>query len=1160
MRLLNIDLDRYGAFNGQRLVLREDARLHVVYGRNEAGKSSALAAITDLLFGFERQTRYDFRFESRELLLGATIRDQAGRELSFRRRKVKPLLSDLQNGALADDVLTPFLGGLSRDVFRRAFGLDSEALRRSGEDLQNSDGELGAALFAAASGLRGLGQLRASLEGDADKIFADRRSQNRTFYQALDRYEAARKSLRDHETRAGALKELREKVERQTLELASIANRRATIAAELARSDRIRRTLPTLQSIAAFESELAGLGDLPSAPEGHGAFILAALAEASDARRLHDEAAAILKRIFDQHELIVVDEALLAAREQIEYLKSERGRYAKNLQDIPRIQHEADGFSGNLGALAIRLGLTCADDVIDRQPTAAALAFVGECVASGRKYIDALAVATRTREGLERELDQHKHARDLRGVLLDPAPFRERLQAFDELLRRLMRRDEEAPLLEAEERKLRDFAARLAPPVAVPASLAHSSLPLYETIGGFARRFDDLANRKARLVEVVEQTRSEKRRQTAVLADLSASGDVPSRERIEASRLSRDEYWKQLQSRLLGDVAGETPASTTRTILSFENAVSAADAIADAAIADAARVAKYEIALLRLGEQESLLSEQAQKLEILNAEHSDVKAEWLAIWTHTGIAPLAPAEMREWRTQIDHLFERHQTLDARRRERDASTRAADVARPALVALATSLGLEPMAELGLPLLASRVRTEIERLQSRYAAGREEEARLALLDRQAEDVRQSIAKSEANLATWREQFRAAVLRIGLNEEAGIAEAEAVLATWSAVPTLAENRADRLRRVSGMRADVQRFSDAVAEISGRLMPDVSVDDAEIALQQLASHLDLAREAHMRREEMQRRLVDATTSAKLAEKRVVAATDVLRPLLASDGFAESAFDLEAIARRLERRDHLMSELKTARRRLGEIDDGAGEEALRAALSGRDPDRAQGERETLLAEQGQLESKSQLAYKAQADATQQLDALEGRLDAETALQQRLSAEAELVQAARDWAVHKIAALMVGTAINRQRSGQQEPVLIRAGELFGPMTAGSYLGLGQSFDEDDRPHIAGLRRDGSEVGIAGMSEGTRDQLYLALRLAWLEDYASRAEPPPFLGDDLFASFDDERTAHGLKALAAIGQKVQPVLFTHHRFVVDIARRELGDAVDIVELQ
>ncbi len=46
-------------------------------------------------------------------------------------------------------------------------------------------------------------------------------------------------------------------------------------------------------------------------------------------------------------------------------------------------------------------------------------------------------------------------------------------------------------------------------------------------------------------------------------------------------------------------------------------------------------------------------------------------------------------------------------------------------------------------------------------------------------------------------------------------------------------------------------------------------------------------------------------------------------------------------------------------------------------------------------------------------------------------------------------------------------------------------------------------------------------------MYFALRLAYIEDYAARAEAQPFIGDDIFPSFDDPRTAHGLEALAAI---------------------------------
>ena len=141
----------------------------------------------------------------------------------------------------------------------------------------------------------------------------------------------------------------------------------------------------------------------------------------------------------------------------------------------------------------------------------------------------------------------------------------------------------------------------------------------------------------------------------------------------------------------------------------------------------------------------------------------------------------------------------------------------------------------------------------------------------------------------------------------------------------------------------------------------------------------------------------------------------------------------------------------------------------------------------------------------------------------------------------------------------RHRAGQQDPLVARAGALFRALTGGAFSGLAQTYDDADTPRLAGQRAGGGTVAIEGMSEGTRDQLYLALRLAYLEDYAGRAEPAPFIGDDLFSTFDETRTGYGLDALAEIGARVQPILFTRHRHVADLARERLGAAVDVVAL-
>lgn len=156
MRMLRLELERYGHFEGKVLDFRRDACLHVVYGRNEAGKSSCLDAITDLLFSFQHFTKYDFLHDKTKLGIGATIEAKDGAQLTFRRRKgAKNTLLDSQGKALSKDVLLPFLSSVSRSVFLNAFGLSKETLRAGAEEMLKTGGEAGSSLIAAASGLRG---------------------------------------------------------------------------------------------------------------------------------------------------------------------------------------------------------------------------------------------------------------------------------------------------------------------------------------------------------------------------------------------------------------------------------------------------------------------------------------------------------------------------------------------------------------------------------------------------------------------------------------------------------------------------------------------------------------------------------------------------------------------------------------------------------------------------------------------------------------------------------------------------------------------------------------------------------------------------------------------------------------------------------------------
>ena len=111
------------------------------------------------------------------------------------------------------------------------------------------------------------------------------------------------------------------------------------------------------------------------------------------------------------------------------------------------------------------------------------------------------------------------------------------------------------------------------------------------------------------------------------------------------------------------------------------------------------------------------------------------------------------------------------------------------------------------------------------------------------------------------------------------------------------------------------------------------------------------------------------------------------------------------------------------------------------------------------------------------------------------------------------------------------------------------------------FDERDRPALRFVREGGAEVDVSALSAGTRDQLYLSLRLASLLRFAEIAGPMPLVLDDVLVHFDDERSAAALSVLAEVSQSIQVLFFTHHARLVDLARRAVPPGLLVVhELQ
>ena len=104
----------------------------------------------------------------------------------------------------------------------------------------------------------------------------------------------------------------------------------------------------------------------------------------------------------------------------------------------------------------------------------------------------------------------------------------------------------------------------------------------------------------------------------------------------------------------------------------------------------------------------------------------------------------------------------------------------------------------------------------------------------------------------------------------------------------------------------------------------------------------------------------------------------------------------------------------------------------------------------------------------------------------------------------------------------------------RAGEYLEKLTKGRYTG----FSLNREMEILVLEGDDPiPRSLSGLSQGTRDQLYFALRLAVADLALPKPDECPLVLDDALCSFDDERLASALDCLAELAEERQVLLFT-----------------------
>ena len=1173
MKFERLELERFGHFESLHLDLRSPSGLVVIHGPNEAGKTTLLRAIHGLLFGIDERSPYAFRFPYQAMAIHATLQDSAGQRLELVRRKKRKdallgnLRTDIGEVALDEPRFTRYFGSITPDLYRAVFGFTHADLQQGAELLQVAGlGELlgGGALGGGAEVVR---RVLGDLRDEADALFKTR-GKNPPINRNLGAIRDARNALREatfqqpqYLALTQSLKDARDTLASADTELARLR----------LRSARVHALLAAFEDFHAHQRLLARLADPELATPLHPADaerVRPLLVELRTREQRHQTLADELERLERRAAQHPVDHSLLTESAAVERLVRRVESVTTRRRELPREREHLNLEFAALRAEFTRLSGT-ATPTSDLSPETALVASPAEL----EQVRLALGRWRRTRQELQvlarGEADDEAELASLRieaTVLTDQAPDERGASLLAELESAQSAHAElergEIDLLRIDT-ELEQALARLHPRPAADA-LDRLPLPSFAAVQDMQSRHLDGERERRDALDHLSQETAELARIEAELAALLAGEALPDPARLAEARQRRDEAWQLVRQQLLArtsanqrdlfGAAEPTPARVTdrRTLArGFERALADADQLADQLRSSADRLAQ-KTALTHAAERARLaLARARERLATLDAAERAWSNAWCELWRPTGILPGAPGPMLAWLGDAASLrdlaasrLRRAQGLaphrpqvhdfEARLRHHLAASAPASATWPALV--------QQLRERD-----RNAQTRRGRLESTLARSSALEAALA----RTHTARSFIERDLASAADELQRRTAALgLRQGLDPETAVERLEALADLSERTATNTRQRAANDLALAAL-AD---FDTELAALLARLARAAGPGDPELQVESLSRDLSEARAA-------------ASTHALAREEAEDRGREQLR---VSEALAASRHDLETLLMRAGVHDEAallnMSERTLLR---DQLERSCSELDLRLA-------RALGEGEPRAAYESELRASRREALISEQDAlTRQIAELDQRRIS-AALQKgrheheaqqlggdraaRIGADLEVLKSELEEQIDRyllvhLAERVLDRVTDRYARENQPALLQHTSELFARVTEGRHLRV---VVQPETRTLATVDRNGQLRSPADLSSGTREQLFLALRLAYILDYCDRSEPLPVIMDDVLVNFDDTRAAASLAALRDAARHTQVILLTCHRREVDLTRSVAPEA-RIVEL-
>lgn len=1130
MRLRSLTLDRFGHFTDQKYDFGDAGErpdFHIIYGSNEAGKTTTMEAALRLLYGFPARESYAFKHPRNNLQISAQL-DIDGQLRRFTRLpKRSGALLDEAGTALPEAALAAHLGGLSEADYRSLLCLDDETIERGGEEIAQAKGDIGRLLFSAAAGVSDLSSVLDNVRTKADALWRKRASKTRIAELKRDLAEVD-KSIRDNDTSAGALRTLKKALRDSQATENETKNTRDLLLEHYAICAAQRRALPVLAEIDALTTRIAPFAKYPQHLGFDPERLVQLVAQESYATTEIVRLTAEIDVMAAALAAIEIAPNALDLNEQLSSLKDLSGRDTTARLDLDRRRDALRAAKTAMEQAAEDLGVAQGADLDTLVLSPADIARI-ETAREALKTIQAAAEAERLEVAdlTERFAAAHE---TLEKTALDGSQkpsLTEILTRFD--LDRLAPGFAQARhILAAAEAQASDTLRALGPQIKTVPPCPSGQIQAQD----WAQKHSELAQSIAQTeVTLAQHLEDAAVRQAQAHAMMSTGGFI-SDAQAEDLQHQRNTLWQ-----------AHLREATQQTAQAFEEAMKALDGAVAARLSQASDLGRLRQIEQAHAEAQARADQTKIRLQALLDANSHVQTQVDQAAAQVGFATaILPAEWLDWVQAHARADAAAHNLSALRlTHQPVCERAAEL----LEVLEPHLPVQSI-DFEASIAAARELAKAE--QDKHHVAQKAQDTLTALEADLKRRKQKHVEKQNAAQDCAEEWRALVTSL-LGDAV---RPEALFDSLTPLRNLreqADKKSDVARRVALLEADQLQFLTLVNALADQHnCPQAETSAATFTA--LCRYAEAVRDAKAQETDVTTKLAKAR--GDLQDKQNLLA-DIARQVEAigrvfpTSAAVETLDDLRQTVSQTQQvilnRDERAKLERTACADLN-VDTLAEAQAQfsQTSLAMLEAQSAQLKADIQTAEQQMMH-----ATEARVTAQQALAQVTGDAAIATLTERKATLELELEDAALEHLELALGHRIAEEAIRRYRDTHRSGMMAATERCFATLTQGAYPRLITQPDGENETLLA-VDSHGTTKRAVDMSKGTRFQLYLALRAAAHEQLVTQGTCLPFFCDDIFETFDEDRTRAACRVMEQIGRSGQAIYLTHHRHVVEIAQK------------